>query len=192
MKMTIKLLCFDIILKGWWRRLLPLLFASIVESPQRLDNGTFRSSSEVIDHLYMHTLSCSFHLGVDSAATYQPNRACETASLQLRVDREKTEFALQMMHEILVCSQLASDRVFIAASKILKLLEDKVHDGDNVAMILLRRLLLTEESNYNTFDQIRMRLLFDEVVHEFSTKKESILQTLEHIRNKVCDASNIR
>ena len=140
----------------------------------------------------MHTLSCSFHLGVDSASTYQPNRACETASLQLRVDREKTELALQMMHEILVCSQFDSDRVLIAASKILKLLEERVHDGDNVAMILLRRLLLTDESNYNAFDQIRMRLLLEEIVDQFSTKKESIVQTLEQIRGKLCEASAIR
>ena len=140
----------------------------------------------------MHTLSCSFHLGVNSASSYQPNQACETASLQLRVDREKTEFALQMMHEILVCSKLDSDQVLIAASRILKLLEERVHDSDNVAIILLRRLLLTDESNYNAFDQIRMRLLLEEIVHQFSVKKETIMQTLEQIRGKLFEASNIR
>ena len=98
----------------------------------------------------------------------------------------------QMMHELLVCSQMDGERVLIAASKILKLLDEKVHDGDNVAMILLRRLLLTEESNYNTFDHIRMRLMLEELVKEYATKQESLLQTLEVMRSKLCDASNIR
>lgn len=173
-------------------RLLPLLFASLVECPQQLENGQIRSSHEVIDHLYMNTLSCLFQLGVSPIGTYQPNHGCETASLQIRVEREKALFALQMMHELLVCSQMDGERVLIAASKILKLLDEKVHDGDNVAMILLRRLLLTEESNYNTFDHIRMRLMLEELVKDYATRQESLLQTLEAMRSKLCDASNIR
>ena len=171
--------------------LLPILFASITECPQILSNGTVRTSDEVIDLLYTQTLSCSFQLGVNPTSAYQPNRSCEVASFQLRVEKENLNQGLQLMHDVLLCSDLHSERVFSAISKVLKLLEERVHNGDNVAEILLRRLVLSEESNYNCFDQIHMRCWLQTLNTENDTH-ESLLQSLEALRVKLCDASHIQ
>lgn len=95
------------------------------------------------------------------------------------------------MHDVLLCSDLHSERVFSAISKVLKLLEERVHNGDNVAEILLRRLVLSEESNYNCFDQIHMRCWLQTLNTENDTH-ESLLQSLEALRVKLCDASHIQ
>lgn len=172
--------------------LLPILFASIIECPQTLSDGTVRTSDEVIDLLYTQTLSCLFQLGVSPTSAYQPNRSCEVASFQLRVEREKVNQGLQLMHDVLLCSHIDGDRVFSAVSKIIKLLEERVHNGDNVAEILLRRLVLTEESNYNCFDQIHMRCMFQNLITEYETQRNSLIQSLDSLRTKLCDASNIQ
>ena len=172
-------------------RLLPILFASVTECPQILPDGTMRSSDEVIDMLYTETLSCSFQLGVEPTAAYQPNRLCEVASFQLRVARDKLNQGLQLLHDVLLCSDLHSDRIFSVLSKIMKLLEERVHNGDNVAEILLRRLVLSEESNYNCFDQIHMRCLV-KALNDDESQHESLLQSLEALRVKLCDASHIQ
>lgn len=54
-----------------------------------MDDGSERSSEEVIDLLYRETVSSGFHMGIGNVAAYQLSDPSEVASLQLRVEREK-------------------------------------------------------------------------------------------------------
>ena len=170
------------------RRLLPLLFAVIPECPQRLDDGSERSSDEVIDLLYTQTVSCGLHMGVDDVAPYQLGSPSEVVSLRLRVEREKLLLGLTFVRDLLRRSRLDPARVALVGRRLLKLLEERVHDSSNVMFILLRRQMLAPKSLKNCFDHFGMRKLLEEALQD----PEALAQELSTLRDVLCEPKNMQ
>ena len=170
------------------RRLLPLLLAVIPECPQRLDDGGERSSDEVIDLLYRQTVSCGFHMGVDNVAAYELSSPSEVVSLQLRVETEKLPLGLTLVRDLLLRSRLDPARVELVGRRLLKLLEERVHDSSNVMFILLRREMLAQQSLKNCFDHFGMRRLLEEALED----PEALAQELSTLRDALCEPKNVQ
>ena len=158
------------------------------ECPQRLDDGGERSSDEVIDLLYTQTVSSGFHMGVGDVAAYQLSSPSEVASLQLRVERDKLMQGLTIVRDVLVRSRLDPARVASVGNRLLKLLEERVHDSSNVMFILLRRQMLAQESLKNCFDHFGTRKLLEEALQD----PEALARELSALRDVLCEPKNVQ
>ena len=61
---------------------------------------------------------------------------------------------MKLLFDLLRNSFITAERLLITAERTVKLLEEQVHDGDNVCGILARRQTLSETSCYNCFDHV--------------------------------------
>ena len=142
------------------KRLLPLLLVRLLECPLRCASGEVRSSEAVIDFIYRHTTSSELHLGIRACAGYEVNRFCELVKLSVEVEADQIPLGLKLLFDLLRNSFVTAERLLITAERTVKLLEEQVHDGDNVCGILARRQTLSETSCYNCFDHVLLRRAF--------------------------------
>lgn len=75
-----------------------------------------------------------------------------------------------------------STRVVSVGSRLLKLLEERVHDSSNVMFILLRRQMLEQKSMENCFDHFGMRRLLEEALRD----PEALAKELSALRDDLC------
>ena len=136
------------------KQLLPLLLVSLLECPQRGEGLEILSSEEMIDFIYRNTTNSEFHLGIRSCSGYEVNRFCELVKLSIEVEAANIHLGMKLLFDLLRKSFLTAERLLITAERTVKLLEEQIHDGDNVCGILTRRLTLSEASCYNCFDHV--------------------------------------
>ena len=139
------------------KRLLPVLLSCLEECPQRDSNGSLRTREEVIDILHRDTVSHSLQVGVKATQSYSPNRNCEGVSYLMEVEGTCMEHCLELMENVLASSVLEEGAVHSVLSRIVKLLDDQVHSSDVITAVLLRRMILSDDSNYNCFDYVSER-----------------------------------
>lgn len=148
------------------KRLLPLVLTSVLECPEYKNETLIRSSEEKIDYLYRATLRNGCHLGVDTRAGYEVGRGCETMRLFLEMEGSDVDAGLNLLFGLMFYSRFTPQRVLIAAQRTMKLLDDQVHDGENICAVLARRMILTDESCYNCFDHVCIEEVFYIDSHE--------------------------
>ena len=184
------------------KRLLPVLLSCLEECPQRDADGSLRTHEEVIDILHRDTVSHSLQVGVRATQSYTPNRNCEGVSYLMEVEGNCMERCLELMENVLVRSVLDADAVHSVLSRVVKLLDDQVHSGDVIAAVLLRRMILTDDSTYNCLDyvsesgcgnaQVRMKNLLTELCEQWDARKEQCIRELEALRQKLVEPNNIQ
>ena len=74
--------------------------------------------------------------------------------VSVEVEADQIPLGMKLLFDLLRNSFITAERLLITAERTVKLLEEQVHDGDNVCGILTRRQTLSETSCYNCFDHV--------------------------------------
>ena len=75
-------------------------------------------------------------------------------AFSVEVEADQIPLGMKLLFDLLRNSCITAERLLIPAERTVKLLEEQVHDGDNVCGILTRRQTLSETSCYNCFDHV--------------------------------------
>lgn len=137
--------------------LLPTLLECMVDAPQDID-GKHLTSEEVIDIHYRETVSTSSRVNLPGKSRAFSS-GFECCSFRIVIEADQLEKGLSLLRNILVNSQLTKECI----EKVLvcndKLLDESNHDNDNIALVLMRRLLLTPQSCHRYGDDTVLTIM---------------------------------
>lgn len=140
--------------------LLPTLLECMLEAPQEID-GTHLTSEEVIDIHYRETVSTLSRLSLPGESKVFASGS-ECCSFKLVVEASQIERGLSLLRNILVHSYFTKECVEKVLACNDKLMDERNHDNDNIALIIVRRLLLTSLScHLNGYDTVGSSLLYE-------------------------------
>ncbi|XP_030845247.1 uncharacterized protein C05D11.1-like [Strongylocentrotus purpuratus] len=169
---------------------LPLYLELLFESPI-LRDGALVSHEDVITQLAGDTLATRSCLGV-RGQRFKCGKFSQVASIVVKVEEEKYSKGVQWLQEVLYQVQFTADRIKIVAQKMINDVAKLKRDGRTVALMVLRDINYSPESNHHVVSMIRQQNFLTKLLEQLGQDPSTVIKNLNSLRDLVTSPGNVR
>lgn len=168
------------------RSYLTLYLSMLFSLPIHRVDGTSLSYEDVVKHLDEDVLEYDATIGIGSSFA-------ESIALEFKAPADKYEKAVQWVYDLLWQSDLALERVKIAAAKLAQSLPEQKRDGRVISWALLRSLLYsTTDSTCAANTVLTQAEHVPALVDALQSRPDEVLAHLQEVRHALLQPAHMR
>lgn len=172
------------------RLFLPLLLEVMLESPI-LRNGVLIPHDVVVKELAEDTINAVTSIGISLSQTrFKCSTYAQMAHMCLEVEIGKYARGIQLLHELLFCTQLTQERIKIIATKIINDAGGNKRDGNFIASSVITELSFANESNHHANNLMRQYAFLSLLLDKLDANPKMVIDLMEKLRSALLQAKN--